>query len=140
MPATDRDQQLREATAAILAANAGVIALCAGRIVDRATPGPAIALPAIAYELTEYAEATGRAEILLTGLADEADGHGKARELVKAAVDALTQSAFAAQSYALQVAPSAPITPRQDEVGLFEVEGLPNFRQADRVLPVLVLD
>jgi len=142
MPATDVEQQLREAIGAILAANATIATLCGGtaQVVDRGTTGPAPTVPCVVYEISGYDEATGRTELLLTGVADEADAGGKARELAKAAVDALTQSAFAAHSYGLQVAPSGAAGRSVDDAGQIEIEGAPNLRQADRALTLLVLE
>lgn len=141
MPATDVEQQLREAIVAILGASSTIATLCGGtaRIVDRETPGPASTLPCLAYDLI-YDDITGRAELLLTGIADEGDALGKARELVKAAVGALTQPAFAAQASALQVAPSAAVGQNVAEVGEVAVAGTPNLRQADRSLTLVVCE
>lgn len=137
MPATDVEQQLREAVVTILEADAGLIALMGTvRVVDRQTLGPASALPCLAYEVLSFQEATGRAEVLLTGLdATPETAPSVARHLVKAAADALTQTTFATQG--LDVAVSDRQTQRGDDVGLIDL-GNSNLRQADSVLPLLI--
>jgi len=133
-------QLIREAIVAILSANATVISLSGGtaRIVDRGTIGPAVNLPAVAYELLTYSPATGHAAVLLTAFsAAPADAMGAAWELDDAARLALTQTAFAVESLDIAVGEGEP----QDstEVELIDL-GKPNLRQADWLVPLMIAD
>lgn len=139
MPATDVEQQLREALVTILEADATLISLMGGaaRVVDRQTLGPASVLPCLAYDVLSYSDADGRATVLLTGLDTTPEtAPSVARHLVKAAADALTQTAFAGQ--ALDVAASERQNQNVADVGLIDL-GNPNLRQADAILPLLVV-
>ena len=138
MTTTDVEQLVREAVVTILEADAPLITLMGGtaRVVDRGTLGPDVAFPCLVYDVQDFNEATGQMTLLLTGLdTTQATAPSVARHLVKAAADALTQTAFAGQG--MQVAPSDRRMVNVDEAGLIEI-GNPNLRQADSLVPLLV--
>src|SRR5689334_8494772 len=110
MPVTDLDQLLRQAIIAILSTDATLRTLC-GRTtriaIERDTFTKDQPLPAIAFDLREVDFGSNRLELVLTGCAEGNDSGKKTRELLEAAVAALSYAAFAAQS--LEVVPSVPV-------------------------------
>lgn len=136
----DLVHQLREAIVAILEADAAVLAAAGGsiRVVDRSTSGPAVALPAIAYEVLSFTEANGNCALRLSAIADAPMAGETSRGIAGAAVNALTAPAFAAHT--LDVVPLAYQDENIVDNGGSLIEGMPNARQTDRALVLRVLD
>jgi len=145
MPATDTDQAVREAVTAILDADPDLQA-ATGRTTRIAVEARNLAtdtpLPVLAYEVMTLDEATGRAELLLTGVARGASSAATARRLLELAKLALTAVAFQAQG--LDVVPLEG-TRRSAELGETTVEiataleADPELARAEWVLPLLIL-
>ena len=135
----DLVHRIREAVVAIVSTNAAVLAAAGGsiRVVDRNTPGPAVTLPCVAYEVLGYQEATGLCRVLLTAVADAANAGEATREIAHAAAEALTAPAFAAHQ--LAIAPGPYTDENVNDVGP-ALDGAPNLRQTDRALVLRVLE
>ena len=146
MPVTDTEQLIREATKAILDADTTLRTLTGrtSRIVlekDRVAIG--VQLPVLAYDLLTFDEASGRAVLLLTAIANDSTNAGqKARAMLEAAKNALTAPAYEAQGLDY-IAPQEGTRQSVDEVedirGLLDLES-PTLTQADWSLPLLVLN
>lgn len=133
---------MREALRAIWLADAPLAALMGGtvRVVDRNNPGPAATLPAIGYELLSLDEGTGRADVLVTAAADSANAQSDTREILGAAATAITADALSGQG--VSAVPLPMVRQSANETGDLRdlIEGAPNMRQADGLLPLLIVD
>jgi hypothetical protein len=145
MPATDTDQAIREALTAILDADPA-LRTEAGRttriVVEARNVAVNIPLPVLAYEMMTLDEGTGRAELLLTGIARGATSAAQARRMLELAKTALTALAFQAQG--VDIVPLEG-TRRSAELGETAVEiatameADPELARAEWVLPLLIL-
>jgi hypothetical protein len=144
--ATDIEQQIREATKAILDADTALRTLF-GRTtriaVERWRVGLNTPLPVLAFDLLAYDEGAERGTMLLTAIAKDTNSGAVCRNALELAKAALTYNAYEAQGLNY-LAPQVDAGLRQsvDEVG--DISGLleldePTLTQADWSLPLLVL-
>lgn len=138
----DLEQTIREGLRAIWLADAPLAALMGGtvRVVDRNNPGPASTLPAIAYEVLSFDPGSGQAQVLVTAVVDSANAQDDAREMLGAAETAITAAGLLAQS--VDGVPFPMVRQSANDTGDLRdlIEGAPNMRQADGVLPLLILN
>lgn len=138
MTATDQEQIHRAAIVAAIEASATVQGLC-GRsteiVVERGAWRPdSQPLPAIAYDLEEFDAAGQSALLRLAALTDlSGNGYEDARELLAAAIGALTYDALAA--HGVEVCPGSDRRTSVDPLAV-QHEGQPQLVQADAVLPL----
>lgn len=137
----DIEQDVREALRAIWIGNAALQTLFGGtvRVVDRNNPGPADALPAIAYEMVSFDTATGQAAVLVTAVALGTNAQSTTREILGAAETAITSTALDAEG--VSGVPLPMVRQSTNDTGDLRdiIDGAPDARQADGVLPLLIL-
>lgn len=143
MPTTDREQDLREALAAILDANVAlqaVLGRSAGLAIERNAITVDTPLPIVAVDVVRWDEHAGVFDLQLTGCAKD----GKtARLAVRAAVDALNWAAF--NAHGMQIIPTGTVrrSVEQDPERSLPIGlrlQLEDFHEADADLTLLDTD